>query len=69
MIIGNAKVYLDGSLREASVTVENGKITAAPVAEAAAQGPERAVSCRAGETAVQRDFCSLSAEYLTIIFI
>ena len=28
MIIGNAKVYLDGSFREASVTVENGKITA-----------------------------------------
>ncbi len=28
MIIGNAKVYLDGSFREASVTVENDKITA-----------------------------------------
>lgn len=28
MIIGNAKVYIDGSFREASVTVENGKIAA-----------------------------------------
>lgn len=28
MIIGNAKVYLDGSFREASVTVENGRIAA-----------------------------------------
>lgn len=28
MIIGNAKVYIDGSFREASVTVKNGKIAA-----------------------------------------
>lgn len=28
MLIGNAKVFLDGSFQEASVTIENGKITA-----------------------------------------
>lgn len=28
MIIGNAKVFIDGSFREASITVENGKIAA-----------------------------------------
>ena len=27
MIIGNANVYIDGSFREASVTIQNGKIT------------------------------------------
>lgn len=28
MIIGNAKVFLDGSFQDASVTIENGRITA-----------------------------------------
>lgn len=33
MVIGNAKVYIDGSFREASVTVEDGKIAAIGAAD------------------------------------